>query len=730
MERKFIGRFIFAAVSLIIVMLVSACGKSEVKEGSPTDIPSGTPVSTEISYETAEIFTDTPKPSETPSETVKQETPTFAYTEEPSSAPTPSPTETDAAETETPAGTHSPTPLVTSTPTPTPTPTPAVTQVPTSTPTPTPSPTPEASELKTLSGARYKTSGEKSSSGNTFTINSGFVITFEDNSFKDTFNRMSLVYSASDPVYISIAYKIGDKSYTDDFYLDKGENATFNGLISSYLDSKKGKAIKTVTINTCKKKNATFKLIDLKTETIKVYNSGTYYIENDRYKVGVKLSWGGGISYIADKQASISGLSNLINQADTGRLVQQSYYGTAGNSEYEPGEFNGSRWVYNPVQGGDKYGNSSRLIDLDVTATSIYVKAQPQDWSLNNEITPSYMENTYTLIGDTIRVDNIFTDYSGWTHRYSHQELPAFYTVSYLDTFTWYNGEDSWTDGPLSERDNLNFWGDAAYADQCTFYIHENNQETWCAWYNKGSNYGIGLYVPNIDMFYAGRFSYNGSKSSTNGATNYVAPLNTILMASYTPIEYSYLITTGNVSEIRSTFKENKDFATNATLHQNYQSMRIKNLDYTQIDFKDSSYMNAVTNAYNTSATYNSSKKALELKAVTPYDPQVFIEYDTTGASIEGSDYKTLTIEYMIPTTNSQSTYECDLFFCCGDTTEANASFRYRISLTADGNYHTATVNVGKLGYFKGKVHRIRFDYFDSCGEGDVIYVKSFKLNK
>nr|MCR5055471.1 hypothetical protein [Clostridia bacterium] len=341
MERKFIGRFIFAAVSLIIVMLIAACGKNEVKEGSPTDIPSGTPVSTEVSYETAEILTDTPKPSETPAETVQQETPTFAVTEEPSSAPTPSTTETDAAETETPAVTQAPTPLVTSNPTPTPTPTPAVTQAPTSTPTPTPTPsptpTPEATELKTLSGARYNTSGEKSSSGNTFTINSGFVITFEDNSFKDTFNRMSLVYSASDPVYISVAYKIGDKTYTDDFYLDKGENATFNGLISSYLDSKKGKSIKTVTVNTCKKKNATFKLIDLKTETIKVYNSGTYYIENDRYKVGVKLSWGGGISYIADKQASISGLSNLINQADTGRLVQQSYYGTAGNSEYEPG---------------------------------------------------------------------------------------------------------------------------------------------------------------------------------------------------------------------------------------------------------------------------------------------------------------------------------------------------------------------------------------------------------
>ena len=229
-------------------------------------------------------------------------------------------------------------------------------------------------------------------------------------------------------------------------------------------------------------------------------------------------------------------------------------------------------------------------------------------------------------------------------------------------------------------------------------------------------------------MFYAGRFSYNGSKSSTNGATNYVAPLNTILMVSYTPIEYSYLITTGSVAEIRSTFKENKDFATNATLHQNYQSMRIKNLDYSQIDFKDSSYMNAVTNAYNTSATYNSSKKALELKAVTPYDPQVFIEYDTTGASIEGSDCKTLTIEYMIPATNSQSSYECDLFFCCGDTTEANASYRYRISLTADGNYHTATVNVGKLGYCKGKVHRIRFDYFDVCENGDVIYVKAIRL--
>ena len=60
------------------------------------------------------------------------------------------------------------------------------------------------------------------------------------------------------------------------------------------------------------------------------------------------------------------------------------------------------------------------------------------------------------------------------------------------------------------------------------------------------ADYGIGLYVPGADILLAGRHAYNGSKDPADGATNYVAPLETFAITSYRPVVYSSLITTGS----------------------------------------------------------------------------------------------------------------------------------------------------------------------------------------
>ncbi|MBO4422292.1 MAG: dockerin type I repeat-containing protein [Clostridia bacterium] len=581
---------------------------------------------------------------------------------------------------------------------------------------------------ETKSGTKYTVSGQSAASGGVFTIKDGFVITFEDNAFSSDFNRMSFTYSSGRALQIFVKYVQSGAEKTDDFYLEAGKGAVFNGLISSYLGSGSGKNIKTVTVKTCDGKETDFSLSDLKTERIQVYNNKTYYIQNSRFKVGIQLSWGGGINYIEDKTSSISGLTNLINRADTGRLVQQSYYGTGANGEYTPGSFNGATWSYNPVQGGDKYGNASRLIDVQVNGDSVYIKAQPQDWSLNNQITRSYMENTYTVSGETIRVDNRFVDFSGWTHPYSHQELPAFYVVSYLNRFSWYNGVRSWTDDRVSYRDDLNFWGDSRYAEDCRFRVKNENTETWCSWTSSSSGFGIGLYVPNVDQFYAGKYNYNGSKDPANGATNYVAPLNTLKMVSFDPIEYSYLITTGTVEQIRSTFKKNKDFSKNESLHKNYVSMRVIDTDYTFIDFSVEDNTSVANTPNNTNITYNRTEKALQLRVSKAEDPQVMIDYTGSSDVLYASDYKTLEIVYKIPTSNKLSSYVTDLFLCTGSKMQPDGSERTRASLIKDGQYHTLSVDLSKLSFWSGKINKIRFDYFDACEVYDVIYVKSIRL--
>ena len=585
-----------------------------------------------------------------------------------------------------------------------------------------------SASVKTASGLQYTASGFTGYSGGKFSINQNFKITFDDNVFTKNFNRFTLCYVSSQPLKGKITYTVSGASKTDEFFLEAGTN-TFSCLISDYLKNKKGAKISSITVSTCKGVSGTFLLCDCSCEDYTVFSNDVYYLENGKYKVGVRLLWGGGISYIYDKDTPVKGLTNLVNQADTGRLIQQSYYGTGANGQYTPGYFNGSVWAYNPVQGGDQYGNHSRIIDIVVEDYSIYIKSQPQDWSLNGKITPSYMENSYTLYGDRIQVDNRFVDFSGWTHRYADQELPAFYTVSYLDKFTWYDGSDGWTGDTLTSRSDLNFWGDPAYHNDCIFPIRNSNKETWCSWTNSSVDYGIGLYVPNVDIFLAGKHAYNGSMNAYNGACNYVAPLNVMLLVSYDALEYSYLITTGSVNDIRETFLDNKDFADNASLHKNYISSRVADGgDPLVFDFTAEANASLLEATNNTKVKYEKPKGALKLQATDANDVQTYIDFSALG-SYKASDYKTLTIEYMVPTKNKGDSYSFELFLCTGNTLSATAGKSVKGNYTKDGQYHTVEISLKDLSFWNGKINGIRFDYFDGCVTNDELFIKSITLS-
>ena len=602
-------------------------------------------------------------------------------------------------------------------------------------------------------GLTYTASGYSEIKGSKLVFTKGLTLTLDPADTSADFNRFRLGYTSTQPLYGKITYAMDGKSVTDDFYLEAGTD-TFSCVISQYLNGKKGAAITSMTLETCNDEAAEFALCAVETQDYPVYGVGadTYYIENDRYKLGIRLIWGGGINYLEDKTSDINRLKNLVNQADTGRLIQQSYYGVQQNDEYTPGKYNGSTWAYNPVQGGDVKGNHSRIIDIVVTEYSVYVKSQPLDWAKDNSLTPSYMENTYTVYADRIQVDNRFVDFSDWTHRYCHQELPAFYTVSYLSRFTLYNGAKPWTDDTMSYRDDLNFWGDSTYYNDCTFLLKNSNTETWCAWTNPGDDFGIGLYVPNVDSYLAGRHAFNNSKESTNGATNYVAPVNTILLKSFEALEYSYLISTGSVEEMRATFKEHKDFATNDSLHENYQTRRVpdKTVATNENSYADlnggsgnggnsgsaadplsatldlTKKENAahVVASNNTTVAYNAAAGALAL-TVKGQDPHVTVVYD---GALSADEYKTLEITYMIPTTNSAGNNVTDLFLCAGSISNPDASACVRVTNTPDGQYHTLVIDLSDQSFWQGDIHKIRLDYLDGCEAGDVMYVKSIVL--
>lgn len=575
-------------------------------------------------------------------------------------------------------------------------------------------------------GLTYTVTGYTALDKATATVGDALTYTFSEEAFSEKFNRFTLTYAATAPVKVWTTYTERGKTTEEYFFLDSKEGQ-FSGLNTGYMDGYSARKLTALRVEPLTDQATAFTLAGVSTERLDKLPR-TYYLESDRYKLGIDLGWGGTVSYLEDKTCTIPDLVNLVNKHDTGRLIQQSFYGVQENDEYKPGVSFNSKWVYNPVQGGDQYNNPSRLIDLVITENSLYIKSQPQDWSLNNALTPSYYENTYTLDGDCVKVDNRFTDYSGWEHPFSGQELPAFYTVSYLDTFVWYNGEEPWTGGALSSKNDLPFWGD--FAGQCTFILREKNTETWCAWINGADDYGLGVYVPNIDRHKAGRYLFDGSKSDIAESTGYVAPINVLRIVSFDPIEYSYLLTAGSIATIRKTFTDRKDFTDNADLHENYQSTRLPSVDgdITKLDFTEGKNLVLLTNPVDTNVEFDQEAGAVKLTAGTIGDVSVTIPYGYNPTPLSAESHKTLKIEYMIPKDASKPSYQSDLFICAGSITGPDGNARIRVNLTKDGEYHTLEVDLSKNAYWTGDIHMIRFDYFDFSSAGDVMYIKNISL--
>ena len=330
-------------------------------------------------------------------------------------------------------------------------------------------------------------------------------------------------------------------------------------------------------------------------------------------------------------------------------------------------------------------------------------------------------------------MDNRFIDFSGWEHNFAHQDLPAFYTVSYLDRFTYYNGLESWTGGELISHDKLPFC-DGEDKTQCYFKLLQSNTETWCAWTNADDDYGIGLFVPKTDMFLAARFADGASKNPQDNSCSYVAPVNTLQIRSFVPIEYSYMITAGSIEEIRSVFSENRNFADNGFLKSEYsKDLRLEDVDvsYTNINFATAEHNKYLLTMNSAKIKFNCDHNAVEMIVDGEgTDPQINILYGNSQKALRASDYVKIVIEYMIPVTNSRDSYSGQLFLCTGDTLNAEEGKSVNVDYIADGAYHTVEIELTGLDFWSGRINSVRFDFFNFGEADDKIFIKSIKLEK
>lgn len=145
------------------------------------------------------------------------------------------------------------------------------------------------------------------------------------------------------------------------------------------------------------------------------------YISNDHVKIGIDEKRGGAICYISKSDSN----ENLVNTWDTGRLIQQSYYGNSDGSKW-----NGKPWRWNPVQGGSWDNQCSKIICIDKhddkLQPSISIKCHPRNWGGCELCTDVIMTTQITLEenGD-IHVDCLMEYFGDVNHGKSVQEIPA-----------------------------------------------------------------------------------------------------------------------------------------------------------------------------------------------------------------------------------------------------------------------------------------------------------------
>ncbi len=398
------------------------------------------------------------------------------------------------------------------------------------------------------------------------------------------FNRYEISYSSD--AYVKAEMNLG--GVIEEFFLEPNDNGTFSCYIDGFLSGTTRTAITSIKFTPLDKESMSFAMTDitLSKATNPGDSEGMVYLDGTNYKIGIDLGWGGALTYMEDKTNSVyssikkygtkttevdfqskvgtssflyntSSNVNLINDHDTGRLVQQSYYGT-GSYPYEPGMYGEAVWNYNPVQGGNLYNEASKIVDIKVSENEIYIKCRPLDWAKEAQyITPSYMEAWYTLEDGMMRATCRFVDFSGYPSVTTTQELPAFYCVEPLNDFVYFTGGEAWSDSNTQQTiTDLEFWGTATDQD---FICNEN----WGAFKgDDADSFAIGIYCPGQTLFHTGVY-YGGDGatrcSTTDPAgedpTSYIGVVDTLHFRSFSPISYCYYIKTGNITTIRDSFK-------------------------------------------------------------------------------------------------------------------------------------------------------------------------------
>lgn len=278
------------------------------------------------------------------------------------------------------------------------------------------------------------------------------------------------------------------------------------------------------------------------------------YIDNGVIRVGVDMTRGGAIGYLA---ASKNPKVNVINCHDMGREVQMSFYATP--DFYNPGGkcpdlFQHRHWCWNPIGAGDIDGNHGTIDSFNITGNTIKITTTPLQWACHDVACECNFERTITIDGTpagtgvkvTATLRNHRTD--TFTPAMHGQELPAVYSTGEFYHLKSYTGDAPWTNAATQEFTT----GGPPWVPG-KFSATEN----WAALLNDA---GWGMGVVNADAsnpanggaFIGGFAGTKGSGGPYDSQTGYIAPTKKLALGAADVYTYTFHLVLGNEDTIRS----------------------------------------------------------------------------------------------------------------------------------------------------------------------------------
>ncbi len=268
-------------------------------------------------------------------------------------------------------------------------------------------------------------------------------------------------------------------------------------------------------------------------------------IDNGSVKVGIDREKGGAITWLSSSNYP----GNIVNTADPGRLIQQSYYAGRRLDRTSDGQHQAwSPWTWNPIQGGGvgsagSKGTWARVTVFEKKENALYSETIPKLWDMADEEADAVMRQWTTLEPGMPGVVCVRCEFQAmrsegdrWGEaRQSPQELPACYFTRNFEAVRSYLGGGKWQTehqkpGPP--------WGRVTPPRKAMAMFESSGQGIAVFSPTSGARWNFGPHASGL------------SNDPSDGPCMHVAPIGRVLLARKSTFRYRYWLVVGDQTEV------------------------------------------------------------------------------------------------------------------------------------------------------------------------------------